>query len=145
MPSAETCCTKASNYGWRYALFVLGAMSIAAFFARFVLFTFHESPKFLVSKGHDKRAVEVVKAVARFNGTTCPLKVEELERCEQESSVGSGSETGEPESEKKGRKVQVDHLATLFSSWAMIRLTLLTWVCYAADYWWVAFLVVCSR
>jgi MFS family permease len=34
------CCTKSSNYGWRYAVFCIGGISIAAFVARYiVLFT----------------------------------------------------------------------------------------------------------
>ncbi|KAF7795302.1 hypothetical protein EIP86_006456 [Pleurotus ostreatoroseus] len=130
-PSSATCCTKADNYGWRYALFTIGGLSVAAFFARFVLFTFHESPKFLVTRGHDRRAVEVVEAVARFNGRQCTLSTRDLEECDKAESDADGE--GEPE--KKTRKARVGHLGMLFSSWSMIRLTLLTWVCYAADYW----------
>lgn len=130
-PSSSTCCTKGDNYGWRYTLFTIGALSVGAFFARFVLFTFHESPKFLVTRGHDRRAVEVVEAVARFNGRRCTLSTRDLEECDRvESDVG-----GEGELEKKMGKARVGHLGMLFESRKMIRLTMLTWICYAADYW----------
>lgn len=35
----------------------------------------------------------------------------------------------------KGAKKYVGHLGVLFSTWGMARLTVLTWICYAADYW----------
>ena len=138
-PSSTNCCTRESNYGWRYALFTIGGLSVLAFIARFVLFTFHESPKFLVSKGHDEKAVEVVNAVAKFNGRSCVLDVKELENCDRDSDsdVDDGMLPGGEVIEKKRKigKVQVGHLTRLFSTWSMARLTLLTWICYAADYW----------
>ncbi|EKM56231.1 uncharacterized protein PHACADRAFT_196290 [Phanerochaete carnosa HHB-10118-sp] len=66
--SAGTCCTRSLNAGWRYALYTLGALSVAAFFARFFLFTFYESPMFLVGKGRYAEACEVVRCIARVNG-----------------------------------------------------------------------------
>lgn len=45
--AGQSCCAKADNYGWRYLMFTLGAITFA-FFARFVLFRFQESPKFLL-------------------------------------------------------------------------------------------------
>ena len=66
--NASTCRTRGSNAGWRYALYTLGGLSVLAFFARFFLFTFYESPKFLVSKGRDAEACEVIRCVAAVNG-----------------------------------------------------------------------------
>jgi hypothetical protein len=37
--------------GWRYLVIIIGAMTLAVFFARYFLFDFYESPKFLLSKG----------------------------------------------------------------------------------------------
>lgn len=115
-----------------------------AFLARFVLFSFHESPKFLVAKGRDRQAVEVVRAVAKFNGKRVGLAVEHLEACERVANdddvndSASGSEEGEVR-EKKVRRVPGGHLRMLFGTWTMARLTVLTWICYAADYWCVSF------
>lgn len=253
-PSASTCCTKQSNYGWRYALFTLGALSVLAFVARFGLFTFHESPKFLVSKGRDEEAVQVVKAVRAFNRRksfgfgkwwTRPdessseeddlLTLEDLQDCEREweereiererlecececevqddgdairrqaqnrlidglptNSDGSGSHdagrhlSGTPRPTSMHKKTSADdvivestskhdiedeaqsansfggvvrhrrrhgkaqtggwkgrfgHLEVLFSTWGMARLTVLTWICYIADYWsvWAFWMVL---
>ena len=125
-----------------------------AFTARFVLFTFYESPKFLVSRGKDREAVEVVHAVAGFNGAQTGLKVAELEEVDgwferrerkgegRRSGEGSGDveeiedvEVREEKKKRKGGVAHMEHLKILFGSAAMVRLTVLTWVCYAADYW----------
>lgn len=188
--SAATCCTKRSNYGWRFALFTLGALSVFAFFARFVLFTFYESPKFLVSKGKDREAVEVIRKIALFNRLSPEdahiLSMEDLDSCDRlfhagdpqdesctsdesdsraskgknirkkdwksksiDGNVNANGNSGndsdsEAEEGKQSSKFvvrgkqaagKVNHLATLFSTRAMTRLTVLTWICYAADYW----------
>lgn len=226
--SDETCCTKSSNYGWRYALFTIGGLSVLAFIARFGLFTFEESPKFLVGKGKDQEAVDVINRVRAFNDKrqsgsmvrafavfqsgsrtenihadvaddADSLSINELEACEKEweererqresfeaaqcrecgevdglppvqpenssedstKAKGKGGEhvktredevTGSTEDvddiearpanrlrgaevKIKGAKKYLGHLSALFSSWGMARLTVLTWICYAADYW----------
>ena len=60
------------------------------------------------------------------------------------SRLSKGATEGEAdivpeELEEPQRRVKVPamggHLKMLFSSSYMVRLTLLTWVCYAADYW----------
>lgn len=45
------CCTVASNMGWRYEVIVLGGLTLVIFGLRFFAFPFHESPKFLISRG----------------------------------------------------------------------------------------------
>ena len=227
--SDETCCTKSSNYGWRYALFTIGGLSVLAFIARFGLFTFEESPKFLVGKGRDQEDVDVVNRVRAFNEKRASgsmvraigvfqsgsrnnsdgvqadvdvLSIDDLEACEKEweererqredyevarcrecgevdglpplqDSENSSSESSEGDAKAKGKnstqvktrevngsveelgdvearpanrmgrtevkvkgaKKYVGHLGVLFSTWGMARLTVLTWICYAADYW----------
>lgn len=39
------CCTKASNYGWRYSMFTLGAITLGVFLLRFVVFHFQSVPR----------------------------------------------------------------------------------------------------
>jgi hypothetical protein len=198
-----------------------------AFVARFGLFTFEESPKFLVSKQRDMEAVNVVNRVRAFNvkkdgiwakiafwkkgersevasrQESSILSIEELEACEKEwelrenereriaaemakcsECVQHGSVDGLPpvlhtqasssspstedsirrqnnthikadesegdrldaeaghamgtrkaEMKMKGVKKHLGHLLVLFSTCGMARLTILTWICYAADYW----------
>lgn len=45
---------------------------------RFFLFKLYESPKYLMGRGRDEAAVEVVHLVAEHNGTTSSLTVEDL-------------------------------------------------------------------
>lgn len=45
---------------------------------RFFVFHLYETPKFLMSRGHDAEAVEVIEKVARYNGSTTSLRSEHL-------------------------------------------------------------------
>lgn len=60
-------CTKENNWGWRYLVLTLGAITFAMFICRFALFTLYESPKFLVSRGRQDEAVASVQGIARKN------------------------------------------------------------------------------
>jgi hypothetical protein len=63
-------CTKANNWGWRYLVLSLGAITFIGFLCRFFLFTLYESPKFLVSRGRQEEAVAAVQGIAYKNKTT---------------------------------------------------------------------------
>ena len=71
-------CLKADNWGWRYLVLTLGAITLVMFLCRFFLFTFYESPKFLVSRGRQDEAVAAVQGIASKNRTTTWLTVELL-------------------------------------------------------------------
>lgn len=73
------CCGRANNMGWRYLLFTLGAITLAVFCLRFLVFKFRESPKFLVYKGQDERAIRVVQHIAKTNGVECRLSLASFE------------------------------------------------------------------
>ncbi|KAG2065192.1 MFS general substrate transporter [Suillus decipiens] len=47
---------------------------------RFFVFNLYESPKYLMGRGHDEQAVEVVHKVAAYNGKTSNLTFEDLRR-----------------------------------------------------------------
>ena len=66
----DTICRREDNMGWRYFVIVMGGISMIEFIVRFVFFTVHESPKYLMGKGRDEDAVRVVHDVARRNGKT---------------------------------------------------------------------------
>lgn len=70
--SGEACCTVASNMGWRYLVIVLGAVTLLIFFLRYFVFKFHESPKFLLSKGREQEAIDVLHRIAKFNRCAPP-------------------------------------------------------------------------
>lgn len=47
----QAVCTKQENFGWRYFVIVLGAITLIMFFLRFFVFKLYESPKYLMSHG----------------------------------------------------------------------------------------------
>ena len=53
---------------------------LALWCLRALVFRLYESPRYLVARGEDEKAVAVLHAVARINGTTCSLTVEQLKR-----------------------------------------------------------------
>ena len=61
--------------GWRYLVFTVASITLGVFIIRFFIFPFHESPKFLLAKGNDRAAVEVVHKIAAFNRRSCDLTV----------------------------------------------------------------------
>lgn len=71
--SGAACCTVASNMGWRYEFIVLGAITLLIFFLRYFVFHFHESPKFLLAKGREQEAIDVLHRIAKFNKAPPPL------------------------------------------------------------------------
>ncbi|KAG0651672.1 MFS siderochrome iron transporter 1 [Hyphodiscus hymeniophilus] len=84
----EACCTLSSNMGWRYQVIVTGAITLAVFFARFLLFRFYESPKFLLSKGREQDAIDVLFKIAKFNGAPEPtLTVEDFRRIDRARGI----------------------------------------------------------
>lgn len=76
--SSSSSCAKADNMGWRYLLFTLGGLMMFFWILRFFVFNLYESPRYLVARGMDKQAVEVLHKVAAFNRTTCSLTVDHL-------------------------------------------------------------------
>ncbi|KAF8344753.1 major facilitator superfamily domain-containing protein [Amanita rubescens] len=69
-------CPKSENMGWRYSF---GTMTFLMFILRFVVFDLQESPKYLVAKGRDQEAYEVLQHIAKYNGKTIRLTLEELQ------------------------------------------------------------------
>ena len=50
---------------------------------RFFVFNLYESPKYLMGRGRDEAAVEVIHTVATYNGKTSYLTVEHLKSAEK--------------------------------------------------------------
>jgi MFS family permease len=138
----EACCTKNSNMGWRYLLFTLGGITLLIFFLRFVIFDFQESPKFLLYRGNDEKAVQVLHNVTKYNKRTCTLTLEKLEAVERdfdsihsnEPMLGGGAKLLKTTWLQK-LKLEGDRFKILFSNFQMTRLTLLVWLTYICDYW----------
>lgn len=71
-------CPRESNMGWRYTWFLLGAVTFFMWIARFWVYPIPESPKFLIGKGRDEEALEVIKFIAAQNGKSTTLTLEQL-------------------------------------------------------------------
>lgn len=64
-------CTVSSNMGWRYEVIVIGVITFIVFVARYLRFTFHESPKFLISKGRDQDAIDIIHKIVNSTRPLC--------------------------------------------------------------------------
>lgn len=85
------------------------------FIVRFLCFQIHESPKYLMGKGKDEEAVRVVHEVARRNGQTTRLTVEDLRACEPEGYQRSDSQAGDA-IKRRMQVLSSEHVRPLFSS-----------------------------
>jgi len=128
--------------GWRYLMFTLGAITLGVFILRFVVFRFQESPKFLVYRGHDEKAVKSLQHIAKVNKRPCGVTLADFEALETEAtSLNSGTELlgmGKQQLQKSfGEKLKLEFVRykMLFNGWQMTRLTILVWLTYICDFW----------
>ncbi|KAJ4346069.1 hypothetical protein N0V95_005744 [Ascochyta clinopodiicola] len=131
-----SCCKKGDNVGWRYLLYTLGALTLLVFVLRSVIFRFQESPKFLLYRGKDAQAVEVLENIALYNKTTCSLTLEQLQAVEREhnsATIGGNSKKEQPNWTDR-IKLELARFQILFSSPQMTRLTVLVWLTYICDF-----------
>lgn len=112
-------CMKQENMGWRYFLITMGGVALIMFLLRFVAFTIFESPKFHMGKGSDTEAVAVVHEVARRNGKTTSLTLEDLKACEIRagSVIPAQVQTSTAAAVKRNlQKVDTSHVKALFAT-----------------------------
>lgn len=109
-------CTRSKNMGWRYFLITMGGLAMVMFFIRFVLFTIYESPKYHMGKGNDEEAVRIVHEVARRNGKTSPLTIEDLKACEVLGDGTRQQTTATAAIKRNLQKLNLTHVRALFST-----------------------------
>lgn len=114
----DTNCTKGKNMGWRYFMITMGGVAMIMFFLRFVCFTIFESPKYLMGKGKDAEAVKIVHEVARRNGKTSSLTLEDLELCNQLASEDATPAQSHTSAAVKRNleKINLSHIKALFAT-----------------------------
>lgn len=137
--SGVACCAKSQNMGYRYLLYTLGAITLTVFFVRFAVFNFQESPKFLVYRGQDDKAVEVLQNIAKTNKMQCGITLEMFEQLTREhvetsSDIAEGSKL-ETRTMKEKLMRELGRYKMLFSDFQMSRLTILIWLTYICDFW----------
>lgn len=105
-------CPKSKNMGWRYFLITVGGIWVALFVVRFV-FKLYESPKYLMGRGRDSEAVEVVHLVAERNGKTSTLTLSNLEIYDEDGSQGTSAAAV---LRRKLQKLNARHVRALFAT-----------------------------
>ncbi|CBQ70176.1 conserved hypothetical protein [Sporisorium reilianum SRZ2] len=155
--SAATC-TRANNMGWRYTLYTLGCITWLIFVARFFVFTFRESPQYLLARGKDAKALRIIEQILRTNGskmqplfTLAGFRKAARRIAEHEGREYSADEAEAEEVEGAGarrasrwqtaKKSAMEMLAlflnakTLFRNTTMARVTTIIWITFIADFW----------
>ena len=108
-------------------MFTLGGLTLLLWFTRFFVFRFHESPRYLIGKGRDQEAVEVIHKIAKFNGKAdrCTITVEDLQKAAVEESSTSptqdmGTEANNSEMKRtvlsRGSHFSGSHIKALFAT-----------------------------
>ncbi|KAF2825030.1 MFS general substrate transporter [Ophiobolus disseminans] len=141
--SGEPCCTILSNMGWRYNVIVLGCMTLTVFCLRYFVFRFHESPKFLLSRGREAEAIEVLHKIAKFNRAPEPTLTIELFRAIDEADgvvAASDVPVARTRAEKnkavfKGVGAELARLKGIFTNKLSCFIFVLLAITYMGDYW----------
>lgn len=132
--------------GWRYFLIAMGGLMFIFWTLRFFVFTLHESPKYLMGKGRNAKAVEVMHKVAAYNGTMTNLSVSDLDAVDARGGYADPDTDGEKgdtqdvgELRRKPTIFNFDHAKSLFASKKLAystTLLILLWgmihACYSA-------------
>lgn len=122
-------CPSSENQGWRYTFYTLGAMTFLMFLARYVVFNLQESPKYLIAKGRDQEAIDVLRYVAKRNGRAISLTVEQLQ------AISGSSDKAPKHSNVQAFKhaltsFDMSHVKPLFSTPKLALNTSLTIACW---------------
>ncbi|ORY26803.1 sugar transporter-like protein [Naematelia encephala] len=140
--AGEACCTVSSNMGWRYLVIVLGCMTLAVFFLRYFVFTFHESPKFLLSMGREQEAIDVLHRIAKFNRAPPPtLSVQHFAEIDQSITQDSTTTVDNNDGTRRTNHLLqstilgIKHLKGLFLNKLQVFIFVLLAVAYMGDYW----------
>jgi hypothetical protein len=94
----------------------MGGVALIMFLIRFVAFSIFESPKFHMGKGRDEMAVKIVHEVARRNGRTSGLSIDDLRVCDG-LNQGEGMTTDNAAAiKRKLASLRGDHVRALFAT-----------------------------
>jgi hypothetical protein len=142
VPNGEPCCTVGSNMGWRYNLIILGVVTLVVFFLRYFIFTFHESPKFLLSRGREAEAIEVLHKIAKFNKAPAPtLTLEHFAAIDAMDGVVHEEKATNLSRKEKNKQVfvnagkEVTRLKGIFTKKLSCFIFVLLGIAYMGDYW----------
>jgi Sugar (and other) transporter len=113
--------------GWRYLVITLGALMLLLAILRLFAFPSHESPRYLLGRGHDEDAVAVIHEIARYNRTETSLTVEDLKDAGRRAEQQEGTRKWRVLSESSVWTAK--HVRSLFATKKMAWTTsLLIWI-----------------
>ena len=129
--------------GWRYNVIVLGVMTLVIFCLRYFVFHFHESPKFLLSRGREAEAIEVLHRIAKFNRAPPPTLTMEMFRAidEADGVMGAADVPAAMTRAEKNKAVvknigrELTRLKKIFSNKLSCFIFVLLGITYMGDYW----------
>src|SRR5687768_13451130 len=98
--------------GWRYLLFTLGGLTLVLWGLRFFVFDLIESPRYLIGKGRDDDAVQVIQKIAAYNGVPIDLTLDKLENCGYSPAVSDNAQGKSVMS--KTSSYTIEHVKGLF-------------------------------
>lgn len=132
--STPETCKRSENMGWRYTLITLGGLALVFTFVRTFVFKMPETPRYLLSQGRDKEAVDAVNYVARRNGKPEPLTLDMLQAIDIQLGVevhnDSDRSTGLSKREILRENLESFHgvkYKALFATRKLAQHTALTW------------------
>lgn len=126
--SDATTCTKAENWGWRYFVLALGALTFVMFLCRFFLFHLYESPKFLLSRGRQSEAVACVHGIAAHNKQKTWLTEDILNQIGGDPDVVEHQKLSTMEIIQRSLgKFSTQRIGPLFHGWKLAVTTVLIW------------------
>lgn len=96
-------------------MIVMGGIALIMFILRFFFFTLYESPKYLMGRGKDQEAVRVVHEVARRNGKTSNLTLEDLSVHDNQFNSRQNT-TAKAALSRKLESLKLDHITALFAT-----------------------------
>jgi hypothetical protein len=103
----------------------MGGLMMFLWVIRFFVFNLYESPKYLMGRGRDEQAVEVVHKVAAYNGKTSNLTLEDLQRAGKlvDAAVDGMDTSALAAVRRKMGMFSDNHVKSLFATRKMARST----------------------
>ncbi|KAG5643720.1 hypothetical protein DXG03_009709 [Asterophora parasitica] len=94
----------------------MGGLMFVLWGIRFFLFKLWESPKYLMGRGRDEEAVDVVHKVAEYNGKTSTLTLEDLKRAGTLGGADDVDTTAKAAVSRQLQKFDSNHVKNLFAT-----------------------------
>lgn len=115
--------------GWRYLYLAAGSLVLVLSFARVLLIRFHETPKYLLSRGRDEEVVAFLHELAKTYNRPCDLTLEDLQACGETTTLATTSTTTSDAT--TGKSLLAELLANfrgLFQTRSLTKSVTLIWI-----------------